>query len=117
MNEASTLDVSCLANLDARHQPYIWPGRVPRRGITLVGGPRRVGKRLFVHDLIARVTSGKPWPDGATTGTVGKVVLLEAEEDLATTTQPRLGAAGAKGLYVQLVRGTISRSAGDARLN
>ena len=59
MNEAATLDVSCLANLYARPAAYLWPGRIPRRGITLVGGPRRVGKRLFVHELIARVTYGK----------------------------------------------------------
>ncbi len=46
--------------------------------------------------LIARVTYGKPWLDGATDDrhTSGKVILLEAEDDVPTTIKPRLGVAG-----------------------
>ena len=47
MNEAAMLDVGCLANVDTRVQPYLWQRRIPTR---------RIGKQLFVHDLIARVT-------------------------------------------------------------
>ena len=41
MSGPGILDVGCLANLDARPQPYLWQGRIPKRGITLVGGWQR----------------------------------------------------------------------------
>ena len=44
-------------------------------------------------DLSARVTTGKPWPDGSECET-GGVVILSAEDGLADTIRPRFDAAG-----------------------
>lgn len=46
-------------------------------------------------DLAARITTGKPWPDGQPGTEPSGVVLLSAEDDPADTIRPRLDAAGA----------------------
>jgi hypothetical protein len=42
---------------------WLWPGRVPLGGLTLLAGDPGVGKSLLTLDLAARVSRGAPWPD------------------------------------------------------
>ena len=53
LHQFATLDVSCRANFDTQSQPFLLPGCIPKRSIT-----RRMGMRLFVHNLIARAING-----------------------------------------------------------
>jgi AAA domain-containing protein/bifunctional DNA primase/polymerase-like protein len=76
---------------EARIQ-WLWPGRIPLGTLTLLDGDPGLGKSLLTLDLIARVTTGQPMPDGAA-GVDGGAVLLSAEDDLAATVRPRLRAA------------------------
>lgn len=77
---------------------WLWQGRIPLRAITILDGDPGLGKSLMTLDLIARVTTGRPMPDG-TPGAFGtesaNALLLTAEDDLTTTIRPRLRAAGA----------------------
>ena len=74
---------------------WLWDGRIPMGGITLLEGDSGEGKTAITHDLIARVTTGTPMPiTGNVVGPAG-VVLLQAEDLLAATTRPALEAAGA----------------------
>lgn len=74
---------------------WLWDGRIPLGGITLLEGDSGEGKTAITHDLIGRVTTGTPMPiTGDVVGPAG-VVLLQAEDLLAATTRPALEAAGA----------------------
>ena len=79
---------------------WIWPGRVPAGQITAILGPRMAGKSFVAVDLIARVTSGAPWPDGPETDTEtgrtpGSVLVVAIEDDHAKVVCRRLRAAQA----------------------
>jgi hypothetical protein len=67
-----------------------------RGALTLVIGDPGNGKSAVVCDLIARITRGAAWPDGAPGSAGGKTtILLSVEDDPASVTKPRLAAAGA----------------------
>lgn len=79
---------------------WLWPGRVPVGQITAILGPRMAGKSFVAVDLIARVTSGAPWPDAPETETEagrtpGSVLVVAIEDDHAKVVCRRLRAAQA----------------------
>lgn len=86
----------CMADVRPGRVEWLWPGYVPRGALTLLDGDPKVGKSTLAIDLAARVTTGKPMPDGSVSGAkAGSVILLSAEDHLANTVSPRLVAAGA----------------------
>ena len=42
---------------------WLWPGRVPIGGLTLLVGDPGIGKSLVALDIAARASRGTPWPD------------------------------------------------------
>ena len=72
---------------------WLWYPYIPLGKITLIDGDPGNGKSLFAIDLIARLTSGQPMPDGSK-GVQGGAVILALEDGLADTIVPRLEAAG-----------------------
>ena len=83
-----------LADVTPERVAWLWEGRVPRGKLTILDGDPGLGKSSVTLDLVARVTTGRPMPDG-TPGVTGGAVLLSAEDGLADTIRPRLDAAGA----------------------
>lgn len=73
---------------------WTWPGVLPAGEFALLAGPPKSGKSTIAVDLVARLTIGAAWPDGAPGGAPGAAILIEAEDPLAAT-QARLAAAGA----------------------
>jgi len=74
---------------------WLWQDRIPLGGITVLDGDPGDGKSSIMYDLAARVTTGTPMP--LTDDVVGPagVVVLQAEDLLATTVRPNLEAAEA----------------------
>ena len=72
---------------------WLWDRRIALGKLNLVDGDPGTGKSAATTDLAARVSVGKPWPDGAECK-VGGVVILSAEDGLADTIRPRFDAAG-----------------------
>ncbi len=72
---------------------WLWEGRIALGKLNLVDGDPGTGKSAATTDLAARVSVGKPWPDGAECE-AGGVVILSAEDGLADTIRPRFDAAG-----------------------
>ena len=72
---------------------WLWEGRIALGKLNLVDGDPGTGKSAATTDLAARVSVGKPWPDGAECN-AGGVVILSAEDGLADTIRPRFDAAG-----------------------
>lgn len=71
---------------------WVWPGRLPAGKLVVLDGDPSVGKSTLTVDWAARVSTGSPWPDGASCGR-GDVLVLSAEDGLADTIRPRLDAA------------------------
>jgi hypothetical protein len=75
---------------------WLWRDKIPAGKITLFAGQPDCGKTLVMLDFIARVTTGKDFPDGTKNERGPQRVLLAAtEDDLKSTLVPRLIAVGA----------------------
>ena len=79
----------------ARPIDWLLPGRLPLGKLTIFEGDPGLGKSLITIDLCARLTTGKPLPDGSPGIEPCNCILLSAEDGAADTILPRLQAAGA----------------------
>jgi hypothetical protein len=84
-----------LSEVRPQPQGWLWGGRIPLGGISLIEGDPSQAKSTLTFDIAARTTKGQPMPfcDGA--APPAGVVLLQGEDDLAAVVRPRLEAAGA----------------------
>lgn len=96
---------------------WLWPGRIPLGAITILDGDPDVGKSLVSLDLAARVSTGRAMPDGTTADLDGPagVVLLNAEDDPASTLRPRLEAAGADCNRIYLLKAIVESTERDGQ--
>jgi len=83
-----------LSTITPRRVEWLWPGRLPRGKVIVLDGDPGLGKSVLTLDMAARVSTGKPWPDGHDCPG-GGVILMSAEDGLEDTIRPRLDAAGA----------------------
>jgi hypothetical protein len=74
---------------------WLWAAILPRGKLVLLEGDPGLGKSLLALDLCARLTTGRPGPDGAPSPGPANVLILCAEDGLEDTVLPRLGALGA----------------------
>jgi putative DNA primase/helicase len=74
---------------------WIWPGRLARGKVALLGGPPGLGKSQVTANMAATVSTGGRWPCNEGNALQGDVVILSAEDGIADTIVPRLIAAGA----------------------
>jgi len=74
---------------------WLWPGRLAAGTLALLDGDPGQGKSLLTLDLAARLSMGRPWPDGQPVAAPADVLLLACEDSLQQTVRARLGAAGA----------------------
>jgi len=86
-----------LASVTPERVKWLWPARLPAGKVTVLDGDPGLGKSQITLDLVARLTTGRPLPDGARGDIAGplNVLLLSAEDDPGDTIRPRLDAAGA----------------------
>ena len=86
-------DISCLFNSSAlpmTFQPasllprssidWLWPGYLAAGNLAILDGDPGLGKSLLTLDLAARLTTGRPWPDGAASPGPAAALLLCAED-------------------------------------
>lgn len=90
----------------------------PSRQLTTLDGDPGLGLSLLTIDLAARITTGKPMPDG-TPGVKGSVVLIAPEDGAADTIKPRVEAAGGDPSHIRLltVVKSTSRTTGETLLS
>jgi len=103
---ASENDVSVVlvpvSEVEVATTSWLWENRIPLRAISLIDGDPGLGKSVLTCDLAARVSAGRDMPDG-TPGLSGRVVILSAEDDPASTIRPRLEAAHADITRIDLI--------------
>lgn len=93
-NDWARLGRVLMSEVTSTSVEWLWPGRIPRRKLTLLEGDPGTGKSTLTLQIAARVSVGEPLPGGSATEPQG-VVLWSAEDDLGDTVAPRLLAAGA----------------------
>jgi hypothetical protein len=98
------INVTRLSDVKPEEVSWIWPGYIARGKLTLLIGDPGCGKSYLTAAIAARLTTGKPWPDGAPGVPPADVLLLQAEDGLADTVRPRLDALGADPYRVIAIR-------------
>lgn len=94
---------------------WIWLNRLAVGKMTIVGGAPSQGKTQVTIDTIARITTGRDWPDGGT-APFGSAIILSAEDAANDTICPRLELAGADLRKVKIVK-TVLEDGKSSSLN
>jgi hypothetical protein len=108
--------VTTLAAVTPERINWLWDGRLPLGKFVVLDGDPGVGKSSLTTDWAARVSTGKPWPDGASCPQ-GGVLILSAEDGLADTIRPRLDAAGADPAAVHALTAIIAETSDGDRFS
>jgi len=74
---------------------WLWPNRLGLGKVAILEGDPGLGKSFLALDLCARLSAGRPWPDGAPVAAPGVCVYLNGEDGEDDTLRPRLEALGA----------------------
>lgn len=99
------IPVKNLAGVKPQQVDWLWPGYLPRGKVIILEGDPGAAKSTLTCDLAARITRGRPWPDGSKGGKPANVLLLSAEDTAEDTIVPRLLAADADLRRVDLLEG------------
>jgi hypothetical protein len=91
-----------LSDINSAQLHWLWEKRIPRGQLTILDGDPGLGKSLITIDLAARVTTGRPMPDG-TPGVQGNVLLIAPEDHDTNTIKPRIEAAGGDPSRIRLL--------------
>jgi len=91
-----------LSDVKSEQLQWLWEKRIPRGKLTILDGDPGLGKSLLTLDLAARITTGRPMPDG-TPGLQGSVVLIAPEDGVTDTIKPRVEAAGGDPSRIRLL--------------
>ena len=71
-----------------------WKNHLAIGMISMLDGDPENGKSTLVADMTARITTGRPWPDGQPS-LHGSVILVGSEDSIEQVLKPRMVAAGA----------------------
>jgi hypothetical protein len=91
----SALVAQPLSQVQPESIAWLWEPYLPRGKLVLLDGDPGIGKSLLTIDLAARLSRGRPLPDGSPVPRPHTTLLLSAEDRAADTTRPRAEAAGA----------------------
>jgi hypothetical protein len=87
-----------------RPKDWLWEGHLLRGALELLTGIPGIGKSQAQCDLVARATTGRPWPNGAFGIAPISVIMITAEDAIDQEVVPRLLAAGADLAKVHIVK-------------
>lgn len=97
-----------LSEVVERPVRWLWPGWLSAGALVVLAGDPGLGKTLAWLDWMARLTTGRPWPDGAPAlEGPGDVLVLSFEDAPDTVLKPRLRAAGGDPHRVLLLEGVM----------
>jgi hypothetical protein len=74
---------------------WLWRDRIPLGKLAILDGDPDLGKSLIALDLCARLSTGRPFPDGRPGPGPANALVLSAEDSADDTIVPRLRRAGA----------------------
>jgi hypothetical protein len=91
----SGLIVQSLAELATRPVDWLWANRLGRGKLAIFDGDPGLGKSLVTLDLGARITTGRPFPDGSPGHPPANVLIFQGEDTAEDVINPRLDSLGA----------------------
>src|SRR5260370_37884868 len=74
---------------------WLWSDMIPQGKLVILDGDPDVGKSLIALDLCARLSTGRPFPDGGPSPGPCNALVLSAEDKASDTIVPRLKHFGA----------------------
>jgi hypothetical protein len=96
LREAGRQDgVVTLSSVTPERVTWLWKDRIPEHKLCTIQGDPEEGKSTVTLDLAARLSTGRPMPDGGGKREPMDVLVMSAEDGTADTIVPRLMAAGA----------------------
>ena len=96
-----------LSDVPVTRVRWLWPGRFALGKLSLIIGDPSTNKSTLLMDIMARVTSGRGWPDGRDVlNEPGNCMLLTAEDGLGDTVHPRIIAAEGDASKVFVIKHT-----------
>ncbi len=78
-----------------RQVDWLWRFQLAAGKLAMLDGDPREGKSMVTLDLCARLTTGRPMPDGSPGPAPCNCLLLQSEDSFEDTVVPRLTALGA----------------------
>lgn len=85
------LNTRRLSEVHSRPVEWLWEQRIPLGKLTLINGDPEIGKSWTVLDAIARITTGRAFPDSPNPfGKRRDALWVSAEDDDDDTVKPRL---------------------------
>src|SRR4051794_29857000 len=87
--------VQAVGQLTSRPVEWLWPGRLALGKLAILDGDPGLGKSLLALDLCARLSTGRPFPDGSASPGPANALVLNGEDGEEDTVRPRLQALGA----------------------
>jgi putative DNA primase/helicase len=88
-DEEVRLEIRSMLTVVPRTVQWLWPKRIPKGKLTILGGDPGLGKSFLTLDITARISVGGVWPDEGQVEQ-GNVLLFTVEDDLEDTVYPRL---------------------------
>ena len=82
-----------LSDVETQQVDWLWDQRIPFGKITILDGDPGMGKSLLAITIAARLSAGRPMPDG-TPGWKGGALFIAPEDSVEDTIKPRMEAAG-----------------------
>lgn len=84
------------SSVTPRAVEWLWPGRIPLGKLTTFAGNGGLGKTFVLCDVIARITTGREWPEaGGECREPSRCLFISGEDDPEDTLVPRLIESGA----------------------
>ena len=90
-----SLDLQPVSRLAPRDLDWLWPFRLAFGKPAILDGDPGLGKSLLALDLCARLSTGRPFPDGSPSPGPAPALILNGEDGAEDTICPRLQALGA----------------------
>lgn len=84
------LTLRSMSDIKMKSIKWLWRGWIPKGYVTLWAGESGAGKTSILADIVARETTGSPWPGETEKRNPGRVLWLGSEDGMADLTKPRL---------------------------